>query len=71
MSLSGISSSNNVAAYTVPMQQPTKAPKPLPMTDSVSFSSQAQQLAKSSDIQVQAGQETNVQKSNDTLYGVA
>jgi hypothetical protein len=69
MSLSGIAPNNNVAAYTAPMQQPTKAPKPLPTTDSVSFSDQAQQLAKAADIQ--AAQKTNVEKTNDKLYGMA
>ncbi len=66
MSISGVSSSNSVAAYTPPMQEPTKAPKPLPTTDTVSFSGQAQQLARASDVQ-----QTTVQKTNEKLYGPA
>jgi hypothetical protein len=66
MSISGVSSGSSVAAYTPAMQEPTKAPKPLPMADTVSFSGQAQQLAKSSDVQ-----QTKVQKTNENLYGPA
>jgi hypothetical protein len=70
MSVSGVSSSSAVTAYTPPLQKPAKTSQAT-TSDNISISSQAQLLAKDGIAQAKDAQETFVQKANEKLYGMA
>ncbi len=69
MSVSAVSSSPILAAYTPPAHHPAKASRTA--ADSISLSGQAQLLAKDGVTQAKQSNETAVQKTNEKLYGMA
>lgn len=73
MSVSGISSSSVVSAYTPPpaQQQQAKAPQQAPKTDTVTISKQAQQLASDGDPAATEIKEGAAEKATETLKGKA
>jgi hypothetical protein len=74
MSVSGISSSSVVAAYTPPpsyQQAAVKAPQQGPVKDTVSISKLAQQLASDGDPAALEAQESSAEKSGESAKGKA
>ena len=75
MTLSPISTSKLAATYTSPMpaqqQQQTKAPQKAPVTDIVTISKQAQQLASDGDPKSQEAREGGSANASETARGKA
>jgi len=75
MTLSPISTSKLAATYTSPMQaqqqQQTKAPQKTPVTDVVTISKQAQQLASDGDPKSQEARESGTANASEAARGKA
>ena len=72
MSVSGISASSMVSAYTPPVQQPqASVPQKASTSDVVNISNQARQLASDGDTAAQEARETIAVKGSELLKGVS